>query len=1021
MCVQLHVVSCYSLLQSSMSINKIIQSCIELGYDSVALCDMNVMHGAPDFYQKAIKNNIKPLFALQVKVKVDKYIVNLLLYAKNDLGYKALLKISTYVNTIEQILEIDDLCAYSANLIIVLYSVDCVIEELLSREHYDELKLLLIQIQKRFSKFYGGICNNDNGLLKIRNIPYKRLLHSLKIKTVAISSIYYQYKEDELTYQCLCAMRKETTIDDKKMNVSLNRYFYSKELMKQYYDEDDLANTIQIKNECNVLWQLEKASLPIYKNKYQMSSKDFLIQLCHAGLKKRFMNQSIDLVYYNRLKYELDVIVKMHFEDYFLIVYDYVRFAKNKGIYVGCGRGSAAGSLVAYCLGITNVDPIKYDLLFERFLNPERISMPDIDVDFPDNRRDEVISYVKERYGDYKVAHILTFNTLGAKAVLRDVGRVLKINSRQIDVLCKLIGNKPKTTLKDTYQNEGNFRKMIDGNRELKRLFMIALQLEGLPRHYSLHAAGIILAKNVISEVCPLMKLDDQSVVSQYTMEHLEALGLIKFDFLGLRNLTIIDEILTNLEKDNIHLDLNKLTLDDKKTYQLLQNVDTLGVFQLESDGIQALISKMQPKEFEDIVATIALFRPGPMENIPEYLQRRANPALIDCIHPDLTNILHKTYGIMIYQEQILQIAQKMAGFTLGKADILRKAISKKNEQELLKLQSDFVSGSINKGYALALAQKVFNLILKFANYGFNRSHSVAYAMIAYQMAYLKANAPLYFYCALLNSVIGSEIKTSEYLFEIRKRGIKILPPSVNYATSKYKIENNALRFPLSVIKGIKQNITNQIIEERKRGQFIDFYECIARLSALKIGKNHLEALINAGAMDEYRINRATMINNLDEVIKYGDMILIYDDNNQLTINTQLTHKQPLKMVSENIILRSQKEKDVLGFYLSIHPIAKIREQYQINICLQQLPRYVNQRVCFIGQINKIKQHRTKNGALMAFVEVSDDSAKFDLVIMPNIYEIYRNELIIHDYILVEGKIDKETSCLVQRLKRIHS
>ena len=590
--------------------------------------------------------------------------------------------------------------------------------------------------------------------------------------------------------------------------------------------------------------------------------------------------QKIPSVYEQRLRYELDVIISMGYADYFLIVWDFIRFAKTQDIYIGPGRGSAAGSLVAYCLGITHADPIRYHLLFERFLNPERVSMPDIDTDFPDDRRDEVIAYVHDLYGEHHVSHIITFNTLAAKQVLRDVGKAMQVAPRQIDLLCKLVPNRPKVTLQDAYQERVKFKQMINSGEQMRKLFAIALQLEGLPRHSSLHAAGIILSNEDISNVCPLIDVDEGMCATQFTMEYLEELGLIKMDFLGLRNLTIIDEIVHQINAKEKRLDIMHIPLDDAKTYQLIRSVDTVGVFQLESEGMKNLIRKMKPTCFEDIVATVALFRPGPMENIPRYLECRTHPEKVDYLHPDLKSILENTYGVMIYQEQVMQIAQTMAGFSLGKADNLRKAISKKKGKELQSLREDFVEGAKQKGYEESLAIRVYELIMKFANYGFNRSHSVAYGMIAYQMAYLKANAPLYFFTALLNSVIGSETKTSEYVFEARKRHIEILLPSVNQSSNQYEIEGNALRFPLVGIKGIGNAVSNVLIEERqKRGNFKDFFDFVARMEGQKLGKKTMEMLIFAGALDEFKINRSSLLASLDDAIRYGDLVKIEDQD----------------------------------------------------------------------------------------------------------------------------------------------
>lgn len=647
--------------------------------------------------------------------------------------------------------------------------------------------------------------------------------------------------------------------------------------------------------------------------------------------------------------------------------------------------------------------------------------MPDIDTDFPDNRRDEVIHYVEQLYGKHRVSHIITFNTLAAKQVLRDVGKAMEINPRQIDRLCKLVPNVIKVTLDYAYQNDARFKELINSGETMRRLYATARKLEGLPRHASLHAAGIVFSDEAIEQVCPLIDVDEGVCATQFTMEYLEELGLIKMDFLGLRNLTIIDEIVQHINATaEKKLDIMRIPLEDAKTYALIRAVDTVGVFQLESEGMKNLIRKMQPDCFEDIVATIALFRPGPMENIPEYLDRREHPEKVDYIHPSLQPILQNTYGIMIYQEQIMQVAQTMAGFTLGKADNLRKAISKKKGKELRRMQEEFIQGALHKGYDEALAQKVYALIMKFANYGFNRSHSVAYGMIAYQLAYLKANAPLYFFNSLLNSVIGSETKTSEYVFEARKRHIKILLPDVNRSYNQYGIEDNALRFPFVGIKGIGSAVSSLIVEERnKKGEFRDFFDFTARMNGNKIGRKTIEILINAGALDCFKVGRASLMASLEDALRYADLVKI-EDVDQVLFDFDLVSKPAMTMMRDNAAIRAEKEKEAIGFYLSRHPIADVRSRMGKELpILISLPKYKGRYVKFVCLVDRCRQYRTKNGDMMMFVIGSDETGKFDLVCMPNIYRQHADDLVKGNYLYVEGIVDKETSCLVKKLTRI--
>lgn len=1022
MSVHLHVRSCYTLLKSTLTIPKIVACAKQYGYSAVALTDHNVMHGAMAFYHACKKENIKPIFGVEVDITEDENLFGFILLAKNDDGYQNLLKLSTLLNTKENLKQItlDTLAFYAKNCVVLTNGDQNYMETMLLKEEKELLAHWLKKCKLVFEDFYVSIARNDSGLLARKNPLLKSICKQLDVKTVALSRIYFENEEDEESYKMLCAIDQGVTIQDKMLNYSPRRFFRSQLQMQELYEQDDLNASDEIASKCNVTMQFAKAVLPAFENKYGVSSEVFLRNLCQKGLEKRMHYHKIPQEYQQRLDYELDVIIKMKYADYFLIVWDFIRYAKTQHIYIGPGRGSAAGSLVAYCLGITHVDPLHYHLLFERFLNPERISMPDIDTDFPDNRRDEVIRYVEERYGHSRVSHIITFNTLAAKQVLRDAGKAMGIDARQIDRLCKQVPNVLKVTLDYAYHNAPRFKEMINSGETMRKLFSVARKLEGLPRHASLHAAGIILSSDDIEKVCPLIDVDEGISATQFTMEYLEELGLIKMDFLGLRNLTIIDEIVTQVKIANPDFDIMQIPLNDKKTYELIQDVDTTGVFQLESEGMKNLIRKVQPKVFEDIVAAIALFRPGPMENIPAYLERREHPEKIDYIHPNLKPILQNTFGIMIYQEQVMQVAQKMAGFSLGKADNLRKAISKKKENELKKLRTDFIEGAIQQGYQKSLAEQVYALIMKFANYGFNRSHSVAYAMTAYQLAYLKANYPLYFFNSLLNSVIGSETKTSEYVFEARKRGISILLPDVNKSTHHYQIEENGLRFPFIGIKGIGTAVSSQIVAEReKHGEFIDFYDFVARMSGNKIGKKTIEILIYAGGLDCFRVNRSSMIASLDDALRYADLVKI-EEADQVIFDFELVSKPPMTMVKDTMAIRSEKEKEMIGFYLSQHPIAQVRSQYADNLpVLITLPKFKGQYVRFVCIVERCKQYRTKNGDLMMFVVGSDETAKFDLVCMPNIYRNHIDDLVKGNYLYVEGKIDKETSCLVKKITKI--
>lgn len=1014
MSVQLHARSYFSLLSSPISMEDYILKSKALGYDSVALTDYKTMHGAYAFNKYCRKHGVKPLFGLEFPVSIDDESFDFLVLAKNDEGFKSMMKLSSTLNSSKNKVTLDRLEQGLDDCILIVYGEGGYLEPLFQKQ--SELEKVLHDLKGRFNDFYVAISYNDAEFFRIKNNDLKKTCLSLNINTVALSKIYYLESTDQPLYKVLQGIKDNKSYHDKTLVVPNGRHLRTMEEMRTLYDEDDLRATDEIAQRCSVSMQLEKTSLPKFKTPQNASGKDYLIRLCHAGLNKRLDNQ-LTTVYQKRLKDELDVILNMHFEDYFLIVYDFVRFAKMKGIYVGPGRGSAAGSLVAYCLGITHVDPIKYDLLFERFLNPERISMPDIDLDLPDDRRQEVIDYVLETYGNQHFAHIVTFNTLAARQVMKDVSRVMDIPMSKADQLSKSIPNMLKMTLKKAYEEHLPFRQLIDSEKRFREVFDIALKLEGMPRHSSLHAAGIVISQLPLTDVVPIMEIDHGLSVTQYTMDCLEDLGLIKMDLLGLRNLTIIDEI-TQVIKKEATFDIYRIPLDDAKTFKLVSEANTQGVFQLESSGMKKLLRDMKPESFEDIAATIALFRPGPMQNIPLFLKNRAHKDTIDYLHPDLKPILMNTYGVIVYQEQIMKIAQVMAGFSLGKADILRKAMSKKNKDELMKLSEDFINGCIINGYTQVLAKALYELVLRFADYGFNKSHSIAYGLIAYQLAYLKANYSLIFYQALLNSVKGAETKTSEYIYEA-KQAIKLLAVDINYSQTHYTIEDNGIRLPLSIVKNVGQVAIKNIIQDRlAKGLYKDYYDFVVRAMAIKLSRKMIESLIDAGALDCFKQGRLSMLESLHEAINYADLVRI-ENEDAILIDLKLVSKPIMIIAKDDRLVRSYKEKEALGFYFSSSVLAELKKQHQIQtepmVILKQKFGYVSG----FATINRVKQHRTKKGSLMAFISVSDETGELDVVAMPDHFQRYSALLVKGQHILFEGNIEKEGSCLLKKMSII--
>lgn len=1018
MSTHLCVRSAYSLLNGTMSVQRVVEQAKKLGYKSIALTDVNTMFGTMEFVLACKKADIYPVVGLEIKVSYKDYVFPVLCLAKNDNGYKALLKLSSFINTERKHIDIEQFSPYLNDIFYILFSDESLFDNALLNGNEEDILLLAQEVFNYIPNFVLGISKQEDKFVRNQNSKLKKALNQLSVFSCAIHRVYYAEADEDENLRVLRAIDRQMVLSDRNLVLESYRYMLSQDEMLDLYGIDDCKHTDIIVSQCNLKWENQKTFLPKFDTPKHLTSSQYLTQLCLAGLEKRLESDDKIGLYKSRLKSELDVIVSMQYEDYFLIVWDFIRFAKTQNIYVGPGRGSAAGSLVSYCLGITHVDPLQYDLLFERFLNPERISLPDIDTDFPDNRRDEVIQYVLQKYGKEHVAHISTFGTLAAKQVLRDVGRVMEISVRDLDAISKTIPSMLKITLNQAYSQSVRFKQIIDSDERYQKLFKIASSLEGLPRHISTHAAGIVMSSVNLAEVVPLIQIEADMLSTQYTMEYLESLGLIKMDFLGLRNLTIIDEVVQAIHRErNQSLNILKIPLDDEKTLSLIRSVDTVGIFQLESEGMKNLLRQMKSSRFEDIVATIALFRPGPMENIPEYIHAKENPKEIKYIVPELKPIVESTYGILIYQEQIMQVAQKMAGFSLAKADLLRKAMSKKNASELTKLEQAFVDGCIKNKYSESIAKEVYNLIFKFANYGFNKSHSVAYAMISYQMAYLKANYTDLFFIALLNSVIGSEGKTFEYLQETKNHNIKILGPSVNSSKDKYYLDNHSIRFPLQIIKGIGTVLCKEILNEQSNGKFVDYYDFIVRMNTRRISKSNFEALIDAGALDEFNLSRNTMKASLQDALNYADMIKI-EKNQQISIDTTLVKPLDLIMIKDQALERVENERAVLGFYLSDHPLVHIKKKYNVLNSIALL-NVSNSNQTFISMIKKVKQHRTKTGSLMAFIQVYDESGEMDCVLMPNLYQVISEQLKNGAIIRIEGVIEKENSCFVKKIDMI--
>ncbi|HEX6922463.1 MAG TPA: DNA polymerase III subunit alpha, partial [Bacillales bacterium] len=772
-----------------------------------------------------------------------------------------------------------------------------------------------------------------------------------------------------------------------------------------------VANTQRIADQCNLTIEFGRSVLPAFPLPEGTSAAEYLRAHCEKGLSERYVDVTDEIS--RRLDYELSVIEEMQFCDYFLIVWDFMKFAHQQGIMTGPGRGSAAGSLVAYVLEITDVDPIKHGLLFERFLNPERVTMPDIDIDFSDTRRDEMIRYVAGKYGRGHVAQIITFGTLAARAAVRDVGRVLDVSPKLVDSVAKKIPSRPGITLENAKQESAALKNLLQESQEAVDLFRIAETIEGFPRHASTHAAGIVISKDPLTDVVPLQEGQEGIALTQYPMDILEEIGLLKMDFLGLRNLSLIENILWLIEKGTgQYIDLKSIPFDDRETFQLLASGDTTGVFQLESDGMRQVLKRLKPSHFEDIIAVNALYRPGPMDNIPTFIAGKHGQREVTYIHEDLKPILESTYGVIVYQEQIMQIASKMAGFTLGEADLLRRAVSKKKKDILDTEREHFIKGCIEKGYAKDTAETVYDLIVRFANYGFNRSHAAAYSVIAYQLAYLKANYPNYFMAALLSSVTGDHSKIEQYIRELRPRDIPLYPPSVNKSGVVFMAEGEGIRFGLLAVKNVGAKAAQELISARKKRPYGDLFDLCARVSVKAVNRRAIESLVMAGGMDEFGIDRARLIHSLPAAVEYGESVQEQGNHGQMEWFESGGEKPDYEEVPPFGMNETLKhEKDALGFYLSAHPLERFGSVLQSveHSKVRDLAGFREKTIArMAGMISKARFIRTKKGDQMAFVSLSDDTGDVEVVVFPKLYN--QNPLYFEkeQFLLLEGAIQKE-------------
>ncbi|OED34728.1 DNA polymerase III subunit alpha [PVC group bacterium (ex Bugula neritina AB1)] len=1040
----LRVHSDHTLLFSCCRISKILDLAASQGMTSLALTDSGNMFGAVDFFQKARDKNIKPILGLEpcllsssrFEKKTRKQGVqhfNIALLAETEKGYRNLIKLATlgYVEGFYYRPRIDWelLEKYSEGLI----CLSGFFKGPLGYHIFNQQEEKVDEQLKKFLDIFGS--KNFYLELQRHDLPereiiienYKKISQKHDIPLVATNDVFYLHKEDYLAHEILmCISTGKLLSDENRMKFpSREFYFKSSEEMVELFKDcpEAIENTAIIADRCNVELDFKARHLPKFENPENVSSKIYLRDLCLKALPKKYPNPDKKIM--DRLDFELKSINDMGFPDYFLIVSDFIRYAKGENIPVGPGRGSVAGSIVAYLMDITNLDPLKYELLFERFLNPARISMPDIDIDFCKNKRGQVIEYVTEKYGRECVAQIITFGTMAAKMVLRDVGRVIDIPLPEVDKLAKLVPTDPKIKLQRALDEVPELKKAYTSNENYKQLFDMSLKLEGLVRQPGIHAAGILICESPLINMTPLYKTAEE-VTSQYEAKFLEDLGLLKMDFLGLKTLSIIADTCESIkQEENIDLDIDTIPMDDKPTYDLLSSGETIGVFQLESEGMRHLSKNMVVDTFEVLVALLALYRPGPLDWAPDFIERKHGRQKIKYLHPLMKPILEKTYGIMLYQEQVMRSVSDLAGFSLAEADLLRRAMGKKKEDVMAAQREKFVQGCESRNQIPAkLAHKIFDTIYKFAGYGFNKSHSVAYALISYQTAYLKAHYPVHYMSALLTNSMDNTDKVALFIEECKKMKIAILPPDVNESKSSFTVGSSGIRFGLSAVKNIGEGPISEIIEARQKGgSFCSLFDFCDRLNLKVLNKRVFESLIKVGAMDAFGLARAQMFESLESVISKCQKEKEDKERGQTLLFDEVEEKEGFIVEKEEWPIESilTFEKELVGFYLTGNPLDRYSDLLKLYISdtsltmKQHKDRFLKMlkegstmkdvSIRLGGMVVDLRKFITKKNETMAYLKIEDRDGQVDVVIFPKTYQLYQNNLNVDDLVFLQGKV----------------
>ena len=1046
----LHVHTEYSLLDGSSKIRELTARAKELGMDSMAITDHGVMYGVIDFYRAAREVGIKPILGCEVYVAPgsrfdrengageDRY-YHLILLAENNTGYKNLMKIVSkgFVDGFyyKPRVDLDLLETYHEGIISLSACLAGEVQKYLARGMYEEAKRSALRYSEIFGKDHFYLELQDHGIpeQKMVNQGLLRLSQETGLELVATNDVHYTFAEDAKAHDILlCIQTGKKVTDEDRMRYEGGQYYCkSEEEMRKLfpYAQEAIDNTHKIAERCNVEIEFGVTKLPKYEVPEGFDSWTYLNHLCREGFKTRYPDDDGTLS--RRLDYELGVIKTMGYVDYFLIVWDFINYARSQNIMVGPGRGSAAGSIVSYTLGITNIDPVRYNLLFERFLNPERVSMPDIDVDFCYERRQEVIDYVVRKYGKDQVVQIVTFGTLAAKGVVRDVGRVLDLPYAMCDSIAKMIPNDLGMTLDKALTANPDLKKLYNEDEQVKYLIDMSKRLEGLPRHTSMHAAGVVIGSRSIDEFVPLSRAADGTITTQFTMTTIEELGLLKMDFLGLRTLTVIQNAVRLAEKDyGIKLDMDHIDYNDKKVLESIGTGRTEGVFQLESGGMKSFMKELKPENLEDIIAGISLYRPGPMDFIPKYLKGKNDRSSITYDCPQLEPILSPTYGCIVYQEQVMQIVRDLAGYTLGRSDLVRRAMSKKKAAVMEKERQNFVYGNPEEGVKGCIANgidektanTIYDEMIDFAKYAFNKSHAAAYAVVAYQTAFLKYYYPKEFMAALMTSVMDNTTKVSEYILACRNMGIPILPPDINEGYSGFSVSGNGIRYGLSAIKSVGRAVVDVIIAERESGGlFKNLDDFVSRMSNKEVNKRTLESFIKSGALDTLPGTRK------QKLIVSGDLLESKSKEKKTVMEGQMSffdiapeeEKDNFHITFPDVGEYDKQtllafEKETIGIYVSGHPMEEYRELWEKNVTARTSDFVVdevgktivedNSNVVIGGMITSKKVKTTKTNQLMAFITVEDLVGTVEVLVFPKIYEKNRQAFTEENKVFIRGR-----------------